>query len=180
MLFTIPGSIHDGRREGRDGERASPTWRAPQLRRSHADGRTDGRAEGRGIKRLSNVSHITESRECHPERGQSTFERIPGRPWSEPGSGESPVASLASPSPAARPGVPRERIFGEPVFPGVQILDRGHWVPQRLPEAGRRHHARAPPRCVGGEGSLFYRSASVLVASDLAAFVKEAHSITSI
>jgi len=60
----------------------------------------------------------------------------------------------------------------EPVLPGVQLLDRGHWVPQRLPGAGRRHLARALPRCFGGGGRPRSRSASNLVASDLAAVVK--------
>ena len=123
--------------------------------RTRTDGRKEGRKDGRGIKRLSNVSHITESRECHPEGSRHSNGSRGGRGRSEPGSGESPGVSLASPSPAARPGVPWERIFGEPVFPGVQILDRGHWVPQRLPEAGRRHHARATPRCFGRERVAF-------------------------
>ena len=87
---------------------------------------------------------------------QSTSDWIPGRrPRNEPRSGG--VGNLPR---SPRPGIPRERFFGEPVFPGVQRLDRGHWVPQRLPRAGRRHHARAPRRCLGGQsrpGHLFWR-----------------------
>ena len=55
----------------RDGERVRephPPGAPPNfVARTRTDGRKEGRKDGRGIKRLSNVSHITESRECHPE-----------------------------------------------------------------------------------------------------------------
>ena len=170
VALTIPGSIRDGPLEGgREGgrESASPTCRAPTW--SHARRRTWTRIKRLGARRLSNVSHATERRrrrrqrgrwggtpisshirECHPSQRQSTSDRIPGRFQSQQGSGG--VGSHPrSPAPGSpSPSLPRERYLGEPVFPGVQIVDRGHWVPQRLPRAGRRHHARAPRRCSGG------------------------------
>ena len=162
---------------------APPTFVA----RTHARRRTRRRRIKRR-RRLSNVSHITERRrrrrwrregrhrltcshirESHPKGKAVDIQPDPGAAARRNREGERGSRSSASPAPPApwRPGVPGERFFGELVFPGVQLLDRGHWVPQRLPRAGRRHHARAPRRCFGGWMGPTW--ASILVASDLAA-----------
>ena len=158
------------REGGREGGRVPHPPAAPQLGRTHADGRGRGLSgwerEGfpmfrmlpsggggggdNGDGRWGGTPISSHIRECHPSQRQSTSDRIPGRLQSQQGSGG--VGSHPrSPAPGSpSPSLPRERNLGEPVFPGVQIVDRGHWVPQRLPRAGRRHHARAPRRCSGG------------------------------
>ena len=182
VALTIPGSIREGRREGgREGRTDEGGREAeclthlprPQLcrtnARTHADGRTDGR--GRGIKRLGEgfpmfrilpsgggggdadgliplfESVIPKAVDIRPDPGAAAAKRAEER-------------GVGNLSRSPRPGILRERLFGELVFPGVQLLDRGHWVPQRLPQAGRRHHARAPRRYLGGRrrpGLLLWR-----------------------
>ena len=118
------------REGGREGGRVQCLTHLPrpQLRRTHAGRRTRSGDEAAG-RRLSNVSHITERRRRR-RRGRRRllpiFESVipkpveirpdPGAVAGNRGAGESAV----SPAP---PGVPRERFFGEPVFPGVQRLE---------------------------------------------------------
>ena len=129
----------------RRSEGSSPTWRAPNF-----VART--RTEGRGIKRLSNVSHITESRECHPERGQSTFERIPGRPRTER-AGERGVAGGLPrlPLPGRPPRGPEGAHFWGACFSGGP--DSGPWpLGATAPSRGR-----TPPSCSCSSSEMFRR-----------------------
>ena len=91
MLFTIPGSIHDGRREGRDGERKSephPPGAPPNfVARTRTDGRTEGRKDAglsgfpmfRILPRAENVIPSEGSRHSNGSRGGRGASRGAGR-----------------------------------------------------------------------------------------------------